>query len=166
MRLKTRFAKIFFPRVVSNETSLSVGPKRRVSYAFCAGKANRAYQPYQHRGDSSDGECDEDAAEFRPDRHQHSSQYHRHRRPNHTYQQPGALLNTDTSGTSGNCSDATLTDSELAFTRDATLQLHDGKWRPPWSGKTVTVQLRVSPFFFFFFENFRGTDLLKFSQCV
>eukprot|EP00102_Acyrthosiphon_pisum_P009702 XP_003248283.1 PREDICTED: teneurin-m isoform X2 [Acyrthosiphon pisum] len=92
------------------------------------GKANRAYQPYQHRGDSSDGECDEDTAEFQPNRHQHSlqHQYHRHRRPNHTYQQPGALLNTDTSGTSGNCSDATLTDSELAFTRDATLQLHDG----------------------------------------
>lgn len=93
------------------------------------GKANRAYQPYQHRGDSSDGECDEDTAEFQPNRHQHSlphQQYHRHRRPNHTYQQPGALLNTDTSGTSGNCSDATLTDSELAFTRDATLQLHDG----------------------------------------
>ncbi|VVC40590.1 Hypothetical protein CINCED_3A025864 [Cinara cedri] len=95
------------------------------------GKANRAYQPYQHRGDSSDGECDEDTAEFQPNRHhQHSGsqhgQYHRHRRPNHTYQQPGgALLNTDTSGTSGNCSDATLTDSELAFTRDATLQLHD-----------------------------------------
>jgi hypothetical protein len=96
---------------------------------FFAGKANRAYQPYQHRGDSSDGECDEDTAEFQPNRHQHGSQnqYHsRHRRPNHTYQQPGALLNTDTSGTSGNCSDATLTDSELAFTRDATLQLHDG----------------------------------------
>lgn len=93
-----------------------------------AGKANRAYQPYQHRGDSSDGECDEDTTEFQPNRHQHSlqHQYHRHRRPNHTYQQPGALLNTDTSGTSGNCSDATLTDSELAFTRDATLQLHDG----------------------------------------
>lgn len=92
------------------------------------GKANRAYQPYQHRGDSSDGECDEDTTEFQPNRHQHSlqHQYHRHRRPNHTYQQPGALLNTDTSGTSGNCSDATLTDSELAFTRDATLQLHDG----------------------------------------
>lgn len=96
------------------------------------GKANRAYQPYQHRGDSSDGECDEDTAEFQPNRHQHGGsqhhQYHRHRRPDHTYQQPGgALLNTDTSGTSGNCSDATLTDSELAFTRDATLQLHDGK---------------------------------------
>lgn len=100
------------------------------NFFFCfIGKANRAYQPYQHRGDSSDGECDEDTAEFQPNRHQHSSQhqqYHRHRRPNHTYQQPGALLNTDTSGTSGNCSDATLTDSELAFTRDATLQLHDG----------------------------------------
>lgn len=98
-------------------------------FYFYAGKANRSYQPYQHRGDSSDGECDEDTAEFQPSRNQHSltHQYHRHRRPNHTYQQPGALLNTDTSGTSGNCSDATLTDSEIAFTRDATLQLHDGK---------------------------------------
>lgn len=102
----------------------------RFYFFVFAGKANRAYQSYQHRGDSSDGECDEDTAEFQPNnRHQHSlqHQYHRHRRPNHTYQQPGALLNTDTSGTSGNCSDATLTDSELAFTRDATLQLHDGE---------------------------------------
>ncbi|XP_050443335.1 teneurin-m isoform X3 [Adelges cooleyi] len=101
------------------------------------GKANRAYQPYQHRGDSSDGECDEDTAEFQPghshphgqqQQHHHHSYHRSHRRrpTNHTYQQPGSLLTTDTSGTSGNCSDATLTDSELAFARDATLQLHDG----------------------------------------
>ncbi|XP_050443334.1 teneurin-m isoform X2 [Adelges cooleyi] len=100
-------------------------------------KANRAYQPYQHRGDSSDGECDEDTAEFQPghshphgqqQQHHHHSYHRSHRRrpTNHTYQQPGSLLTTDTSGTSGNCSDATLTDSELAFARDATLQLHDG----------------------------------------
>ncbi|XP_050525472.1 teneurin-m isoform X5 [Daktulosphaira vitifoliae] len=101
------------------------------------GKANRAYQPYQHRGDSSDGECDEDTAEYQPGHslphnqqqsHHHHSYHRSHRRRpnNHTYQQPGSLLTTDTSGTSGNCSDATLTDSELAFARDATLQLHDG----------------------------------------
>ncbi|KAF0774191.1 teneurin-m isoform X1 [Aphis craccivora] len=116
---------IFVLSSYSKSTALSLD----CTLPFCdARKANRAYQPYQHRGDSSDGECDEDTTEFQPNRHQHSlqHQYHRHRRPNHTYQQPGALLNTDTSGTSGNCSDATLTDSELAFTRDATLQLHDG----------------------------------------
>lgn len=106
---------------------------------FSAGKANRAYQPYQHRGDSSEGECDEDTAEYQPGHslphnqqqsHHHHSYHRSHRRrpTNHTYQQPGSLLTTDTSGTSGNCSDATLTDSELAFARDATLQLHDSKF--------------------------------------
>ncbi|CAH0392997.1 unnamed protein product [Bemisia tabaci] len=43
-------------------------------------------------------------------------------RVQHTYQQPGALSDTQTSD---NASDATLTDSELALARDSTLLVHN-----------------------------------------
>ncbi|XP_072158624.1 teneurin-m isoform X3 [Bemisia tabaci] len=73
------------------------------------GKGGRLYPAYSLSG--SEGEDNS------PSRYLGSG------RVQHTYQQPGALSDTQTSD---NASDATLTDSELALARDSTLLVHNG----------------------------------------
>lgn len=78
-----------------------------------SGKGGRLYPAYSLSG--SEGEDNS------PSRYLGSG------RVQHTYQQPGALSDTQTSD---NASDATLTDSELALARDSTLLVHNGEYIP------------------------------------